>query len=67
MGIEAPIDPPDEGMFEDSEWECPSCGDLTYCTVVTEVSGRYEAEITTTCNSCNYTKFDTDYSYGYDG
>jgi len=67
MGIEAPIDPPDEGMFEDSEWECPSCEKLTYCTEWVEMTGRYEADIITTCNSCDYTKSETDYSYGYDG
>lgn len=67
MGVQAPIDPPDEGMFEDSEWECPSCGDLTYCTESVEVHGRYEATIITTCNACDYSKTDTDHSWGYDG
>lgn len=67
MGVQAPIDPPDEGMFEDSEWDCPGCDERTYCSEVTEMAGRYEAIITTICNECDYSKTDMDYSWGYDG
>jgi len=67
MTVQAPIDPPDEGMSEESEWECPSCGYLAYCTVWTEVVGRYHATIVTVCHACEYQHTDEDYSYGYDG
>jgi C4-type Zn-finger protein len=67
MGIEAPIDPPDDGMFEESEWECPGCDEVTYCTEWVEMTGRYEAIITTICNSCDYQKTSSDWAYGYDG
>ena len=67
MGVQAPIDPPDEGGYQDGEWECPDCGDFTTTSELVEVHGRYEATITTICNVCEYSKTDTDYSYGYDG
>ena len=67
MGVQAPIDPPDEGDYQDGEWECPNCGDFTTTSEWVEVHGRHEATITTICNVCEYSKTDTDYSYGYDG
>jgi C4-type Zn-finger protein len=67
VSIQAPIDPPDEGHYDTAEWDCPSCGELTFCHVWTEVTGRFQATITTTCGSCEYQKTDEDYSYGYDG
>jgi hypothetical protein len=67
MGIEAPLDPPDYGTPNELSWDCPGCGEYTECVEWVEVCGRYEATITTICNVCEYSKTDTDYTYGYDG
>jgi C4-type Zn-finger protein len=67
MSVQAPIDPPDEGGYQDGEWECPDCGQFTATSEWVEVVGRYHAIITTICNVCEYSKTDEDSAYGYDG
>lgn len=67
MGVQAPIDPPDEGDYQDGEWECPNCGDFTTTSEWVDVTGRYQATITTICDVCEYSKIDYDDAYGYDG
>lgn len=67
MGIEAPLDPPDDGTPNETKWDCPSCETFADCTEWVEVHGRYEATITTICNACEYSESNYDYTYGYDG
>jgi hypothetical protein len=67
MSVQSPIDPPDEGTPYGATWDCPECEETTTCTEWVEITGRYQATITTICDVCEEFRVDYDDTYGYDG
>ncbi len=67
MFYEPPLDPPDDGEGEQSDYDCPDCDTTTTATVWTNMIARHTAAIETVCDACGHRKSETDYSYGYDG